>query len=114
MITLSIAELEADPHGVFRCHRPLTPVITREGLGYLILRLQDIERLIKDPRIRSAETEYPKLRGIIEGVSFESFGSGMLTSNGSAHKARRSPFTRLFAARLIEQWHQSFAKFRTS
>lgn len=104
MITLSIAELEADPHTVFRHHRPLTPVIMREGLGYLVLRLQDIESLIKDPRIRSAETEYPKLRGITEGALFDNFEYGMLTSNDAVHKARRSPFTKLFAARLIAQW----------
>ena len=108
--TVGIAALEADPHGVFRRFRPEAPVIIREGLGYLVLRARDIEVLIKDPRLRSAETEYPEQRGVTNGAMFDLFKFGMLTSNGEIHRARRSPFTKLFAARLIAEWRPIIRK----
>ncbi|MEJ1977053.1 MAG: hypothetical protein WDN49_14000 [Acetobacteraceae bacterium] len=41
------------------------------------------------------------MRGITEGVLFDTFKYGMLTANGAVHRQRRSPFTKTFAARLI-------------
>ncbi|MDB5405542.1 MAG: cytochrome [Rhodospirillales bacterium] len=100
-VTLSIAELEADPHSVFRRYRAITPFIAREGGGYIVLRAPAVEQLIKDPRVRQPETEFPEIRGITEGVLFEFFKYSMLTSNDPVHRLRRAPFTRSFAARLI-------------
>ncbi|GJD53831.1 Cytochrome P450-pinF1, plant-inducible [Methylobacterium crusticola] len=101
--TLSIAELEADPHGVFRRYRPRMPFTAHEAGGYLVLRARDLERVFRDPRVQSTETVYPEMRGITDGVLFALFEQGMLTSNGGVHRRRRSPFTRTFAARLIEE-----------
>jgi cytochrome P450 len=101
--TLSIAELEADPHGAFRRHRALTPFVAHESGGYLVLRAGDVERLARDPRLRQTETEYPEIRGIQDGTLFDLFKYGMLTSNDPVHRQRRSPFTRTFAARLISE-----------
>jgi cytochrome P450 family 103 len=103
VVTLSIEELEADPHGVFRRYRALTPFVAHEAGGYLVLRSGDVERLIKDPRTRQTETEYPEMRGITDGTLFDDFKYGMLTSNDAVHRRRRSPFTRTFAARLIAE-----------
>lgn len=100
---ISIAELEADPHGIFRRYRPLTPIIAHETGGYLVLRAKDVERLIKDARLRSTETELPELHGITEGPIFEAFANAMLTSNGAVHRRRRAPFTRTFAARFVTE-----------
>jgi cytochrome P450 len=100
-VTLSIAELEADPHGVFRRYRPVTPFILREDGSYMILRATDVEQLLKDPRMRQSETEFPRLRGITEGALYDFFEQGMLTSNGEIHRRRRAPFTRTFALRMI-------------
>jgi cytochrome P450 family 103 len=100
---LTIAELEADPHGVFRRHRALTPFIRHESGSYFVLRAKDVEALLRDPRTRQSETEYPVMRGITEGTLFGFYQEGMLTSNGAAHRRRRSPFTRSFAARLISE-----------
>ena len=99
--TLSIADLEADPHGVLRRYRALTPFAAHEAGGYFVLRARDVEALAKDPRARQTETEFPEMRGITEGVIFDNFKYGMLTSNDAVHRRRRSPFTRTFAARMI-------------
>ena len=99
----TLAELEADPHGVMRRYRAMTPVVRHEGLGYLVLRAEDIDRLLRPPRVRQVETEVALLRGITDGASFEFFAEGMLTSNDEVHRRRRSPFTRTFAARLIAE-----------
>ena len=116
---VTVAELEADPHGAFRRYRPRTPVILREGSGYLVLRAADVERLSRDPRMRQSETELPRRYGIEEGDLFDLFRLGMLNSNGAEHRRRRAPFTRAFAAavvaamrpairesaeRLVEEW----------
>jgi cytochrome P450 family 103 len=100
-VTLSIAELEADPHGVFRRYRAATPFIMREDGSFIVLRSKDVEQLVKDPRLRQGETEFPRLRGITEGVLFDFFESGMLTSNGEVHRRRRAPFSRTFALRMV-------------
>jgi cytochrome P450 len=99
--TLSVQALEADPHGVFRHYRPLTPVIAREGGGFIVLRAADVEGLIRDSRVRQAETEMLEQRGVADGALFDLFRFGMVTSNGAAHRRRRAPFTRTFAAAMI-------------
>jgi cytochrome P450 family 103 len=100
--TLTVAELEADPHGVFRAWRPRLPFIGHEVAGILVLRARDVDRLMRDPRAQATETLYPETRGIPEGRLFDIFAHGMLTANGAVHRRRRSPFTRTFAARVIE------------
>jgi cytochrome P450 len=100
--TLTVAELEADPHGVFRAWRPRLPLVGHEVAGYLVLRARDVDLLMRDPRARATETLYPETRGIPEGTLFDIFAHGMLTANGAVHRRRRSPFTRTFAARMIE------------
>jgi cytochrome P450 len=101
VVTLSVAELEADPHGVFRCYRPLTPFVGHEAGGYVVLRAQDVEALVRDPRTCATGTKYPELRGITDGPIFDDFKYAMLTANDEVHRRRRSPFTRTFAARVI-------------
>ncbi|HWA81085.1 MAG TPA: cytochrome P450 [Acetobacteraceae bacterium] len=101
IVTLSIAELDADPHGVFRRYRPLTPFIAHESGSYIVLRAGDVERFSRDPRLRQSETEYPEIHGITGGLLFDLFKYGMLMSNGAVHRQRRSPFSRTFAAKLI-------------
>jgi cytochrome P450 len=101
LATVSIAELERDPHTVLRQHRMAAPFFRHESGAYFVLRFKDVEQLLRDPRMRQTETEYPKLRGINGGILLEVFEHGMLTSNGAVHRRRRAPFTRTFAARLI-------------
>lgn len=103
LVTLSIAEIDEDPHGVFRRYRPLTPFIGHEEGGFIILRAGDVERLPRDPRLRATETEFPEMRGITGGTLLQLFKDGMLTSNGETHRRRRSPFTRTFAAKLMTE-----------
>ncbi|MBP1180651.1 cytochrome P450 [Methylobacterium sp. PvR107] len=100
--TLTVAELEADPHGVFRVWRPRLPLVGHEVAGFLVLRARDVDLLMRDPRAQATETLYPETRGIPEGRLFDIFAHGMLTANGAIHRRRRSPFTRTFAARMIE------------
>ncbi|MEA2774033.1 MAG: cytochrome family [Acetobacteraceae bacterium] len=100
---LSVAELDADPHGVFRRYRPTHPVVAHEKGGYLVLRYADVEHLSRNPRVISTETAFPEIQGVTEGPLFDGFRYGMLTANGAVHQRRRSPFTRTFAARLINE-----------
>ncbi|KAA0122330.1 cytochrome P450 [Methylobacterium sp. P1-11] len=100
--TLTVAELEADPHGVFRAWRPRLPFVGHEVAGVLVLRSRDVDLLMRDHRAQATETLYPESRAIPDGTLFDIFAHGMLTANGSAHRRRRSPFTRTFAARLVE------------
>jgi cytochrome P450 family 103 len=105
--TLSIAALDQDPHGLFRRHRLITPVIRREDGSYVAIRAGDIERLATDPRTRQLETEMFQSRGITEGALFDTFGNSMLFSNGPNHRRRRSPMSRAFAFKLIAELRPS-------
>ena len=100
---LSIAQLDQDPHGLFRHYRPLTPLIRRAQAGYIAIRAAHIEPLAFDARTRQVETEQLAIRGITAGPLVELFGSSMLFSNGSEHRRRRAPMSRAFAFKLIEE-----------
>src|SRR5688572_16758060 len=63
-----LAELDRDPHTVFRRLRPLTPLIRRDDGSYIAIRAADVERLITDPRTRQLETEFLRSKGINAGA----------------------------------------------
>lgn len=98
---LNVADLDADPHGMFRRYRAAYPFVRHETGAYLVLRHADVERLGNDPRTAASETAHPELFGVTEGPLFDFFEQGMLTANGAVHRRRRSPFTRSFAARTM-------------
>ena len=100
--TLSQAEIDEDPHGIYRRLRPITPVIRREGGSYIAIRGRDVQQLATDPRIRKSETEVLRARGITEGPIFEIFSKSMLYSNGQDHRRRRLPLSRAVAFKLID------------
>jgi hypothetical protein len=98
---LRVADLDADPHGMFRRYRAAYPIVGHEMGGYLVLRHADIERLGNDPRTAATETMHPVMYGVTEGALFDLFEQGMLTANGAVHRRRRSPFSRSFAVRTM-------------
>ena len=101
---LSVAQIDEDPHGVFRRYRPLTPLIRRENnFGYLVIRAADVEPLAFDPRARQVETEQLTVRGIVSGPLVDLWGNSMLFANGNEHRRRRAPMSKAFAFKLIEQ-----------
>ena len=101
--TLSIAQLDEDPHGIFRRYRHLTPLLKRANAGYLAIRAADMEPLAFDPRTRQIETEQLAVRGIHSGALVELWRNSMLFSNGGEHRRRRAPMSRAFAFKLIEE-----------
>src|SRR5258705_5220499 len=101
--TLSIAQLDEDPHGIFRRYRHLTPLLKRANAGYLAIRAADMETLAFDPRTRQIETEQLAVRGIRSGALVELWRNSMLFSNGGEHRRRRAPMSRAFAFKLIEE-----------
>ena len=78
-------------------------MIAHEAGGYFVLRLADVDRLTKDPRARASETAFPEMHSVTGGALFDAIRYGMLTANGDAHRRRRSPFSRTFAARMITE-----------
>jgi cytochrome P450 family 103 len=99
---VSIEELEARPHEVFRTYRPQVPFIRRPDGVYLMLRAKDMAALYDESKARQLETEYLVSRGVTSGPLWDMFSNGMLTSNGQAHRSRRSPVARTFSYRMVE------------
>jgi cytochrome P450 family 103 len=108
--TLAAQELEADPHGVFRAYREKYPVVLHETGGYFVLRFSDVDRVSKDPRFRPSGTSFPQMQGFSSGTMFDAFDHGMLTADGDVHRRRRAPFSRLFAARTINEMRPSIRR----
>lgn len=98
---VSLEDLAADPHGVFRHFRARVPFIRRSDGMLVVLRACDVRQLSTDHRVRQTETDYIRSIGIEDGPLFRLFAEGMLTSNGEVHRNRRAPFTRTFSLRLI-------------
>nr|UTN42960.1 P-450 monooxygenase [Agrobacterium fabrum] len=78
------------------------PFLRRQDGVYLVLRADDVFGLSSDPRTRQIETELMLNRGVKEGAVFDFVRFSMLFSNDKTHSRRRSPFTRTFAFRMIE------------
>jgi cytochrome P450 family 103 len=108
--TVTLRELEADPHGVFRAYRKEYPVVLHETSGYFVLRFSDVDRISKDPRFRPSGTGFPKMQGLSSGTIFDVFDFGMLTADDDVHRRRRAPFSRLFAARTISEMRRSIRR----
>lgn len=98
---ITVAELDADPHGSFRRYREEFPFLDRSDGTFIVLRARDVEALITDPRTRQLETELIQSRGISSGPIFDMLGNSMLLSNGAVHRKRRSPMSRSFAFRAV-------------
>ncbi|MDI4236217.1 cytochrome P450 [Bradyrhizobium sp. Arg237L] len=107
---LTVEELEADTHGVFRTYRKEYPVVLHETGGYFVLRFSDVDRLSKDPRFLPSGTSFPEIQGFSSGTIFDAFDYGMLTADGDVHRRRRAPFSRLFAARAINEMRPSIRR----
>lgn len=100
---VSVAELEKDPHQIYRSFRARCPFIKRENGTFLVLRADEIEQLYSDPRTRQVETEFLAIRNVTGGKLFELAKNGMLTSNGETHARRRAPIARAFAVRALDE-----------
>tara|TARA_R110002020_G_scaffold6321_10_gene26610 strand:+ start:2235 stop:3434 length:1200 start_codon:yes stop_codon:yes gene_type:complete len=102
------ADLEADIHGTFARYRPSCPFIALDTGGYVVLRHDDVRRLLDDPRLQATETAMPAQAGISQGELYDIFALGMLTANGAVHARRRSALSRTLANQLIEQFRRHF------
>lgn len=102
-IPVTARKLEADPHGVFRHYRRVTPLIERDDGVYIAIRAVDVERLGTDPRMRQLETEYVLARGVSQGPLFDFAQHTMQLSNGPEHRRRRAPLARTFAFKMIDE-----------
>lgn len=101
--TFSIAELDRDPHPLFRRMRLMTPFLRRDDGSYIAIRCGDVERLYADTRTRQMETERLRSQGIHSGYLYDIFRHTMLYANGTTHRQRRAPLSRAFAFRLIAE-----------
>ena len=95
------ADLERNPHNIFKTYRPLTPFIKREDGVFVAIRADDVESLGTDPRTRQMQTEIGLARGVTQGPLFDFFNNTMLLSNGVAHRRRRAPLSRAFALKVV-------------
>lgn len=100
---VSLAELDTDPHSVFRKYREMHSVVTLETGTYVVLRFSDIDRMSKDARLRAAEMATPMKLGLEHGTIFEMYKYGMANANGDVHRRRRAPFSKLFSARAVSE-----------
>jgi cytochrome P450 family 103 len=107
---VTLKELEADPHGTFRKYRKDHAVVVHETAGYFVLRAADIDRIAKDPRVGASGTSFPEALGISSGAIFDLFTYSMITAEGEVHRRRRAPFSRLLAARAINDIRQSIRR----
>lgn len=100
------SDLEADVHGTLSRYRQTHPFIALDTGGYMVLRYDDVSRLMRDPRLQATETAMPAQAGIMQGALFDIFQHGMLTANGDVHARRRSPLSRSLAHQMTEEFRQ--------
>jgi hypothetical protein len=107
---LTLEQLDADPHGVFRQYRKDHAVVLHETGGYFVLRFADVERLGRDPRVGPSRTGFPEALRISSGAIFDLFKSSMIMADSDVHRQRRAALSRQFAARAINEMQQSIRR----
>ncbi|MGN7295500.1 cytochrome P450 [Rhizobium sp. SAFR-030] len=100
------SDLEADIHGVFAHYRPSSPFISLDTGGTMVLRYDDVSRLLRDPRVQATGTAMPAQAGITQGSLFDIFEHGVLTANDDVHTRRRSALSRAFAPEVLNEFRQ--------
>ncbi|WP_026283407.1 cytochrome P450 [Rhizobium sp. 2MFCol3.1] len=100
---LTMAQLDESPHVILGAMRNQMPFFRRSDGIYLILRANDVDELLVHPATKQIETQALTLRGVTHGSLFDLVQGSMLFSNGEVHRNRRTPMTRQFAFRMIEE-----------
>ncbi|MDK1374746.1 MULTISPECIES: cytochrome P450 [unclassified Sinorhizobium] len=98
--------LDADVHATFARYRQAFPFIALDTGGYVVLRHDDVVRLMSDPRLQATEIAMPAQAGVTEGALFDIFAHGMLTANGEVHVRRRSAISGALANQVSEPFRQ--------
>ncbi len=107
---LTLEQLDADPHGVFRQYRKDHAVVLHETGGYFILRLADVDRLGNDPRAGPSGTSFLESLGISNGPIFDFFEYSMVSADDDVHQRRRVRLSRQFAAHTINEMRRSIRR----
>lgn len=103
---VSSACLAADMHNTFAKFRPSFPFISLDSGGFVVLRYNDVARLLKDPRLQATETAMPSQAGVSSGAIYDIFEHGMLTSNDDRHIQRRTAISRALAMETLGQFRR--------
>lgn len=107
---VSSASLAADAHATFARYRPSYPFVALDTGGYVVLRYDDVARLLSDPRLQATGTAMPAQAGITEGALYDIFDQGMLTANGELHGHRRAAVSRALAHETLSHFRRHLAK----
>lgn len=107
---ISSAALAADSHAIFARYRPSYPFVALDTGGYVVLRYDDVARLLSDPGLQATGTAVPVQAGIAEGALYDIFDHGMLTANGEQHGDRRAGVSRALAHETLSQFREHLAK----
>ncbi|MGO7078689.1 cytochrome P450 [Rhizobium johnstonii] len=99
---VTIAELEADPHGVFKRHRGSGPFIQRDDGVYLAIRASEVNSLLNDELASQVEPEVTQVHGLTKGALFNLCNNAMLTSTGAKYGAWRATLVRTFTFSMID------------
>lgn len=103
---VSSSDLDADVHATFARYRSSFPFVALDTGGYIVLRHDDVVRLMADSRLQATEIAMPSQAGITEGVLFDIFAHGMLTANDAVHTRRRSAISRSLTNQVLDQFRQ--------
>lgn len=107
---VSSASVAADAHATFARYRSSFPFVALDTGGYVVLRYDDVARLLSDPRLQATGTAMPVQAGITEGALYDIFDQGMLTANGELHGHRRAPVSRALAHETLSHFRAHLAK----
>jgi cytochrome P450 len=106
-------DLGADVHATFARYRKSFAFIAMDTGGYVVLRHDDVVRLMNDPRLQATEVAMPVQAGVTAGVLHDIFAHGMLTANGEVHARRRSAVSRALATQVLDEFRRHLRQAAT-
>ncbi len=67
------SDLNANLHATLARYRPAYPFVALDTGGYVVLRHDDVVRLMSDSRLQATEIAMPAQAGVTEGVLYDIF-----------------------------------------
>jgi cytochrome P450 len=102
-------EVQADPEPVYADLRARTPVV-RTPFGVSVLRRDDVQRLLADPRLVSAITQFVRMQGLSDGPLLDMLGATVIAMDGPDHTRLRRLVSRAFTPRAADRHRAVMAR----
>lgn len=77
--------------------------VARTAIGVLVVRREEVQALLADPRLESSLLPFARMQGLVEGPMYDGFARSLLAVDGEDHTRLRKLVSHAFTPRSVER-----------